>query len=220
MALIMARSLLKHKGLNPDDLMKDFLAWKESKECFDIGNTISAALHRFKRSGDPYQGLDDNDFSGNGSIMRLYPSVIWTLAQPSTEAFKLVWDCSRLTHASELVRIETQKMFTFIRRCFTLDRFTSKADLIEGMTYPLEPLSTGFVVDTFDAALWGFMESDSFEEGLLKIVNLGGDADTIGAVYGQIAGSWYGVDGLPFRFLNILEPREEIKELTEKLLKL
>ena len=78
--------------------------------------------------------------------------------------------------------------------------------------------STGFVVDTFNTALWGFSESKTFEEGLLKVVNLGGDADTAGAVYGQLAGSFYELHALPERFLKFIKEREEIEELVSKIL--
>lgn len=220
MALIVARSLVQYKIFLPEAVMEDLLDWKNSDECFDIGVSIREALNRFEKTRNPFQGLEGEEYSGNGSIMRLYPSIIWTLNRPESEAFRMVWDMSRITHASELVKIETQKMFTLIRRIFRHGSSMTKADLMEGMTYPLEPVSTGFVCDTFDVALWGFMESESFEEGLLKVVNLGGDADTAGAVYGQIAGSYYGKSGLPDRFVAKLEPRTEIEDLVEKLLQL
>lgn len=213
MALIMARSLLEFNQFNPNAMMDDFLAWKESSECFDIGNTIREALERYQETGEPFQGLEGLEFSGNGSLMRLYPSVLWSLKFADTDAFQLVWDISRLTHASPIVLRETQTMFTLLRRCFQERPPTTKIDLFQGFTYPLNPASTGYVADTLDCALWAFMESDSFEEGLLKVVNLGGDADTAGAVYGQIAGSWYGIKGLPERFLEKLEVKGEIEKL-------
>jgi ADP-ribosyl-[dinitrogen reductase] hydrolase len=219
MALIVARSLIRNNAFNPIEVMQDFLNWKLSDECFDCGISITEALHRFGYEGEPFQGLEGDEYSGNGSIMRLYPSILWTLSKPESEAFRLVWDMSRITHASGLVRTETQKMFTLLRRIFKHGQSLKKVDLIEGMTYPFEPISTGFVCDTFDVALWGFMESESFEEGLLKVVNLGGDADTAGAVYGQIAGTYYGKRGLPERFLAKLEPRNEIEQLTLQILK-
>jgi ADP-ribosyl-[dinitrogen reductase] hydrolase len=219
MALIVARSLIQNNGFNPLEVMQDLLQWRLSDECFDCGISITEALQRFRFNGEPYQGLEGDEYSGNGSIMRLYPSILWTLHKPESEAFRMVWDMSRITHASGLVKTETQKMFTLLRRIFKHGQNLKKVDLIEGMTYPFEPVSTGFVCDTFDVALWGFMESDSFEEGLLKVVNLGGDADTAGAVYGQIAGTYYGKSELPERFLARLEPRDEIEQLTLKILK-
>jgi ADP-ribosylglycohydrolase len=53
---------------------------------------------------------------------------------------------------------------------------------------PPDIKGTGHVVRSLEAALWGFYHSSSFKEGLLKVVNLGDDADTVGAIYGQLAG--------------------------------
>jgi len=51
---------------------------------------------------------------------------------------------------------------------------------------------TGYVVKSLEAALWAFHRGGSFQEGCLMAVNLGDDADTTGAVYGQLAGAYYG----------------------------
>lgn len=53
------------------------------------------------------------------------------------------------------------------------------------------------MVKSLEAALWAFYNSEDFQEGCLKAVNLGEDADTTGAVYGQIAGAFYGENGIP-----------------------
>jgi ADP-ribosyl-[dinitrogen reductase] hydrolase len=55
----------------------------------------------------------------------------------------------------------------------------------------------GFVVRALEAALWAFHHSDSFREGALRAVNLGDDADATGAIYGQLAGTYYGVNAIP-----------------------
>jgi ADP-ribosylglycohydrolase len=62
---------------------------------------------------------------------------------------------------------------------------------------PPEIQGTGYVVKSLEAALWAFYKSNSFEEGCLLAVNLGDDADTTGAVYGKLAGAFYGVEAIP-----------------------
>lgn len=64
--------------------------------------------------------------------------------------------------------------------------------------------STGYVVDSLEASLWAFYQADSFEEGLVRAVNLGGDSDTIGAIYGQLAGAFYGESKIPYKFIRKL----------------
>jgi len=76
---------------------------------------------------------------------------------------------------------------------------------------------TGYVVESLEAALWAFYHADSFEHGCLLAVNLGDDADTTGAVYGQLAGAFYGEDGIPARWRNLLARRDTIEHLADRL---
>ncbi|KAF6620664.1 ADP-ribosylglycohydrolase family protein, partial [Paenibacillus sp. EKM208P] len=73
---------------------------------------------------------------------------------------------------------------------------------------PPEIQGTGYVIRSLEAALWAFHHSTSFEEGALLAVNLGDDADTTGAVYGQIAGAYYGISGIPSRWREKLAMKE------------
>jgi len=73
------------------------------------------------------------------------------------------------------------------------------------------------VIDTLEAALWAFASTDDFATGALAAVNLGGDADTTGAVYGQIAGAYYGASGIPAAWRERLAMRGEIEGLAQRL---
>jgi ADP-ribosylglycohydrolase len=76
---------------------------------------------------------------------------------------------------------------------------------------------SGYVVRSLEAALWAFYRSDSFEEGCLMAVNLGDDADTTAAVYGQLAGAFYGEGAIPESWRAKLAHRRLIEDLAEKL---
>jgi ADP-ribosyl-[dinitrogen reductase] hydrolase len=67
---------------------------------------------------------------------------------------------------------------------------------------PPEIRGRGYVAQSLEAALWAFRKSSSFQEGCLLAVNLGEDADTTGAIYGQLAGAFYGQSGIPKSWLN------------------
>jgi ADP-ribosyl-[dinitrogen reductase] hydrolase len=82
---------------------------------------------------------------------------------------------------------------------------------------PPEIRGTGYVVESLEAALWAFNQTTSFEEGALAAVNLGNDADTTGAVYGQLAGAYYGVEAIPKGWRDKLAMREKIEGLAEQL---
>ncbi len=87
-------------------------------------------------------------------------------------------------------------------------------------TGPPEIKGTGYVVDSLEAALWAFYQSSSFKEGALLAVNLGDDADTTGAVYGQIAGAFYGEGHIPREWKEKLARLEVISSMAKTLLEL
>jgi ADP-ribosyl-[dinitrogen reductase] hydrolase len=76
---------------------------------------------------------------------------------------------------------------------------------------------TGYVVQSLEAALWAFDRSSSFEEGYLMAVNLGDDADTTGAVYGQLAGAFYGEKGIPEGWRSKIACPQLIESYAERL---
>jgi hypothetical protein len=76
---------------------------------------------------------------------------------------------------------------------------------------------SGYVVKSLEAALWAFHRSDSFESGCLMAANLGDDSDTTAAVYGQIAGAYYGIHNIPVNWLNKLAKLKFITRLADDL---
>ncbi len=77
--------------------------------------------------------------------------------------------------------------------------------------------SSGYVVDTLEAAVWCFLNTDNFKDCVLKAVNLGEDTDTVGAVAGGLAGLYYGLEEIPEEWINLLPKKEWIIELTGKI---
>ena len=75
--------------------------------------------------------------------------------------------------------------------------------------------STGYVVDALEAAVWSLITTDSFDQALLKAVNLGDDTDTVGAIAGGLAGLHYGYDSIPEDWLSAIKRREWIEEMCE-----
>ena len=73
------------------------------------------------------------------------------------------------------------------------------------------------MVRSLEAALWAFYRSDSFRDGALRAVNLGNDADTTGAIYGQLAGAFYGVNAIPKDWIERLGRRDFIRERADAL---
>jgi ADP-ribosylglycohydrolase len=210
--------------------------------CFDIGMTSHAALAEFERTGNPYSGSTDANAAGNGSLMRLAAVPLY-FAASATDAVRYAADSSRTTHgtieAIDACRLMSALMVCavrgmtkaelldpnacqiVIRSALDIDALTPKIAAIARGSYkvrqPPAIRGSGYVVETLEAALWAFHKSSSFEEGALMAVNLGDDADTTGAVYGQLAGCYYGVTDIPARWLDRLAHRELITAFADRL---
>ena len=89
---------------------------------------------------------------------------------------------------------------------------------VTGIEYPprTEIQSGGYVVHTLEAAIWCLLTTYSYEECVLKAVNLGDDTDTVAAVAGGLAGALYGYEGIPVKWLATLKKRETLEEMCEK----
>ena len=84
---------------------------------------------------------------------------------------------------------------------------------------PPQIAGSGYVVRSLEAALWAFQQTDDFQSAVLRAVNLGDDADSTGAVCGQLAGACYGVEGIPAELLTGLAKQELIDNAFARLLK-
>lgn len=193
--------------------------------CFDIGITTSRALHTFMESKDATQsGSRLDSASGNGSIMRLAPVPIRFHGHyPNNipELVKVAEESSLTTHASEQC-VSACRYMALVLSALIHGEDRSKVlsptwePLAElNAAKPLHPLiqavahgtfrektppvirGSGWVVESLEAALWAFHSASSFEEAVLKAVNLGHDSDTTAACCGQFAGAWFGESGIP-----------------------
>lgn len=246
MALCLADSLLESDGMDLVDQIERYVAWwKEGSNsvngrCFDIGNTVRGALARYLQTGDAVAGSTDAQSAGNGSIMRLAPVPMFHAADPVAAA-QAAATSSLTTHgapeavdACRLMAVivvgllngfSKQEVLSarFIQDFWPLEapELSPKIVSIAEGDYKALPgtsvRGTGYVIESLRAALWAFWHSDSFEEGALLAVNLGDDADTTGAVYGQIAGALYGMEGIPSGWLQKLAWRERITEIADQL---
>ncbi|MCA1805823.1 MAG: ADP-ribosylglycohydrolase family protein [Xanthomonadaceae bacterium] len=249
MALCLAESLVDCRGFNPRDQMDRYVRWwregyrSSTGTCFDIGNTVRTALHRYQDTGEPYSGSEDPNSAGNGSLMRLGPIPLAYRADPAL-ALVMASDSSRTTHGTieclDACRAWTALLLAALegwtredlcsRPWRELPGFGSDSELapaiarvLQGSYRERQPphiRGTGYVVESLEAALWAFHRSDSFEAGALLAANLGDDADTTAAIYGQLAGACYGEEGIPRRWRACLTDLELIEALADQLLEL
>jgi len=239
MALCLATSLLERGGFDPEDQMNRYCDWSESGylsstgECFDIGNTVSAALARYRATGEPFSGSTHRHSAGNGSLMRLAPVPMFFYPDRE-QALHYSVESSRTTHGA-LECLDACRVFgdMLVRALAGAPKgevlFAGGTDAISSQTIvgiarggyrdkaSRDIRGSGYVVDCLEAALWSFHATDSFAAAILQAANLGGDADTTSAVCGQIAGAYYGEMGIPARWLERLAMRQEIATLADRL---
>ena len=246
MALCLATSLVECGGFDAADQMQRYVRWwregylSSTGSCFDIGNTVSAALSRFLRHGDPYAGSTDPHSAGNGSLMRLAPVPMY-FAGDAVEAIAMAADSSRTTHQAQeavdacryfaglligaLRGIDKETLLSAgycpVERLWESDPLAEQIARVAGGSFkdrnPPDIRGTGYVVQSLEAALWAFHRSDSFREGALVAVNLGDDADTTAAIYGQIAGAHYGAEAIPAPWRDKLAKVSTITSLADRL---
>lgn len=214
--------------------------------CFDIGNATAAALGRFLQHGDAHTAGDPSErASGNGSIMRLAPVPIrfldlfpGNIARLST----LAAESSLTTHASPQCLTACRYMALVLCGLMQgrdrnevlapdwellnqLQQLTplhpEVAAVAEGSfrrRQPPEIRGSGYVVASLEAALWAFHDADDFATAVLRAVNLGDDADTTGAVCGQLAGACWGESSIPSPWLDNLARRDMLESALSGLL--
>jgi ADP-ribosyl-[dinitrogen reductase] hydrolase len=246
MALCLAESLIECQGFAPVDQMNRYQRWyreghlSSTGACFDIGNTVRAALVAYGRTGQPYSGSTDPYSAGNGSIMRLAPVAMFYALKPA-RALEMCAESSRTTHGATAA-IDACRYFGALllgalagagKEELLAERFTPVADywrqwplvleideIAAGSFKQKQPpqiRGSGYVVHSLEAALWAFYQSHNFRDGCLLAANLGDDADTTAAVYGQLAGAFYGQDDIPAGWRAKLTLRSIIESMAEQL---
>ncbi len=246
LTLCLADSLVQRQGFDAKDQIERYVRWYREGlwssigYCFDIGNTTRTALEQFELSREPYSGPAHERSAGNGSVMRLAPVPMF-FAGNAVEAVHYSGESSRTTHGAKTC-IDGCRYYGGL--IWAAINGVDKSDLLAAMYCPagrwhelgpwhgeIEDVASGsfkrkdppqiqgsgYVVRSIEAALWAFHKSTSFEKGALMAVNLGDDADTTGAIYGQLAGAFYGMDGIPAAWRQRIALRDQIVGLADKL---
>jgi ADP-ribosylglycohydrolase len=203
MLLATCDSIREWGRVDPTDIMDRFCHWyfggdyTARGDVFDIGCTTRDAIRRYVDGVPAYEcggnGIRNN---GNGSLMRILPLAFTDCG------WELVYRVSALTHRHQIA----------MDCCWDLVYYARA--LIEGdakLPIGAEVISTGYVADTLDAALWCLSATDNYRDCVLLAVNLGGDTDTVAAIAGGLAGIKYGFDAIPKEWIEQLANKELIE---------
>jgi len=237
MALCLGDSLLALGGFDQEDFMERLRGWLERGEntvpgrCFDIGATTRAAIMRFAADGFAAAGSTEPMSAGNGSLARLAPLAIFCAGDHDQAEFLAVKQ-SRTTHGARECLDACQLFISYLIDALDgADKDAATRPRVMSLSPKLlfinagewraktrdQISSSGYVVNTLEAALWSVWQTDNFRDAVLTAANLGDDADSVTAVAGQLAGALYGVSAIPAEWLARLAWREKIETLANSL---
>ncbi|RIV19781.1 ADP-ribosylglycohydrolase family protein [Fibrisoma montanum] len=220
--------------------------WGAHDEVFDIGGATRTALTRVINGTSPTLsgGLLEQD-NGNGSLMRILPVAFYLCNEPSMQTrFDTVRALSAITHGhfrsvmacfvyvelaiqlltdpdipAAYARMQTRVNDFIAENAFSPTEIRLFDRILQAdLSHLDEPAirSSGYVMDTLESSLWCLLTTRSFEEAVLKAVNLGDDTDTTGTVTGGLAGLAYGYEAIPTHWVYSLAKQEAIEKLAER----
>lgn len=231
MALCLSRALVGAGDYDSEAALRQYVDWYRSGPA-DVGNTISSVLQAVDRGEDARQAAhrfherSGGKSAGNGSLMRVAPLALryhddlFALAEAARSD-------SALTHydalAAEACAAYTTLLATAISGHELLEIPVQAERVLAALNADRRDVArrvgeqVGFVLTALAVGVCAWRTAVSFEEGLAWAVNLGGDADTNGAVAGALLGAREGMAAIPERWLEPLEGRRELLELADLL---
>lgn len=238
MMLCIANAVIEDKGVNLTTIARNFKEWEEG-DPMGIGNNTWKVLQSFDYVDKPLEvsklvwEMSRRTSAANGGLMRtsvvgLFPKAVEVCAANICKLThydpRCVGSCvivSELIHS--LVyggRVLTYHQMLDLAREYD-DRIVEYIDLsLDGDIRALElddMDAAGYTLKTMAAALWAYWHARSFEEGLLTIVNAGGDADTNAAVACAILGAKYGFNTIPIKYIEELIYKEQLDSVIDRL---
>ncbi|ACZ41260.1 ADP-ribosyl-(dinitrogen reductase) hydrolase [Thermobaculum terrenum ATCC BAA-798] len=239
MMLEVARSIATLGRVDPQDITTRLVEWMNSNPK-DIDHTVFESLSLI-RDGTPIYEASKlvieregfmNGSRGNGCLIPCVPIAL-LLYKREQALVKQTRSVASITHANPVCQwaaVALNMMISELLRGRFEQVVVRVADKvpqpeISEMLRSIEKKSeddldnSGDVLATLESAIWAFGNTSSLEDAIIKAANLGGDADTRAAVTGALAGAHYGIESIPQRWLERLEPAQELIVLAEQIVR-
>ena len=229
MTIAVAEGILENPQNPVSHIGEKFIDWYKSRPK-DVGNIINLALSAYIESGSweiaaaSAHGFNEGISAGNGSLMRCIPVALY-YKDPEIMTNVTVGQ-SKLTHYDDKATracvfynnlisgyLNGETKITFIKEM--LSGYPEYSKVLNMSKCNLK--SSGFVVDSLISSLWCFINTNTFEEAVCEAVNLCGDADTVGAITGGLAGAYYGAESIPLRWSEKILVKDKLTELAHRL---
>lgn len=225
MALCIARAIVKNQGWSSQAVADNFAAWLKSRPV-DCGDTCRKGIRAYLLH-DQLESPPNEWDAGNGAAMRLLPAALFSL--PDEELLKkYVIEQAHITHNNPVSDAACLCLGQLLHLALCGAEKNRLRRTVDGLVarfptfafVPYRGLATGYVVDTMQTVCHWFFRGRSFEECLVGTVNQGGDADTTGAICGMLAGAYFGMEGIPQRWIRRMDAAliAEIDGLVERLI--
>lgn len=211
MSLCVGRVITESGGWEVSAVCEEFCRWLRGVPA-DVGNTCRRGIRRYIVEGSVSTPPNEGD-GGNGACMRNLPVALATLNDP--QAFR-TWTLEQChtTHNHPLSDAATLALGRMVQRLVTgggiNDCREEARTLVED--HPqfrferYNGVCTAYIVDTIRTVLHFYFLTDSVRSCIIETVNVGGDADTAGALAGMLAGATYGAEAIPRSWMNTLNP--------------
>ena len=215
-----------------------------NNEIFGVGKTTKETMEKYSEGANALDcGGTDESSIGNGALRRMLPICFYLNKNnvPAEEMISIVDGVSSLTHNTKISKIACNIYNFIIQEIIDNSDEYSLNDLIErgilkSLTYydssDLEEFqrifdksifeleedqigSSGYVVSTLETVLYCCYTTKSYQEAVLKAVNLGEDTDTIGAITGSITALYYGLNSIPTEWIETIVNSELISQICE-----
>ncbi len=233
MALLIAESLLQGKGFQSSDLAQRFQTWARTAK--DVGIQTRAVVNMAGYIRDPegcssqYHAAHPDSSAGNGAVMRCAPVALFCL-DSIDRLVQLSRATARVTHHDSKAQSSCVILNAWIQAAICRGIRDGRVEAIALLSETERPAwhrleqieaykeddikSSGYTVDTLEAAIWSFLTTASYEEAVVRAANLGDDADTVAAVCGALAGAYYGYAAIPKRWRNQLQEEARIHKIS------
>lgn len=232
MALLLAESLRERTGLVPSDLARRFQFWARTAK--DVGIQTRAVVNMRGYVDDPehcslrYYEAHPDSSAGNGALMRCAPVALFCV-NSLDQLVEMSRSSARVTHHDPKAQSSCVILNSWIHAAISRRIRDARAEAISILEIAERPvwqrlkriescaeddiMSSGYTVHTLEAAVWSFLTTESYEEAVVRAVNLGDDADTVGAVCGALAGAYYGYSAIPANWRSQLRDEAQIRKI-------
>lgn len=245
MTIALSASLIEKQGFDPEHIAQSYLDWYNTGNTRGIGNTTATAMEHLKL-GANYQesGLkyfNNRPAAGNGTAMRAAPiglyyrndlnkllevamvdaSITHNALEPKMGSVAVALATALLANGNDKDQILSE-VIDILPNSSVKEKLQLVVSLLEDSTAPAQALaqigSSGYVVETIGAAFYCVAATNNFKDAVIMAVKAGGDTDTVAAIVGALAGTYYGLEGIPDEYKDNVENKELLMFLTEELI--